>query len=299
MTSLLFTNHKTPRQAIVPVFRDSGFDAEATQALGKAYDFACLSLHPSGQPPVVQEILAKKIIEVAQRGERDPDRLAAIALANLGPFHREVTRRFGLIPNFFMSTPDAPEIVERLWDFAKSAYLDSPIPSLFKERLFVFLSRFCQARYCIVRHCGFLVGYGHSSGDASAAPQTIEQAVRLLKAPPPWRRPLEPVYEGLAAIKGPSDWPAPDSEIENLIFAASALIFVEPTQSERARQALRRTLGAKRVEYLLALLVFIRAAHFWTAVHPGLEIEDDVRELMSTHKELASLLLQDPDPGYR
>jgi hypothetical protein len=58
-----------------------------------------------------------------------------------------------------MSTPDAPEIVERLWDFAKSAYLDSPIPSLFKERLFVFLSRFCQVRYCIVRHCGFLVGY--------------------------------------------------------------------------------------------------------------------------------------------
>jgi hypothetical protein len=84
-----------------------------------------------------------------------------------------------------------------------------------------------------------------------------------------------------------------------LILAASALIFVEPTQSERARQALRRTLGAKRVEYLLALLVFIRAAHFWTAVHPGLEIEDDVRELMSTHKELPSLLLQDPDPEYR
>ena len=99
---------------IVPIFRDSGFDAEATGALGKAYDIACRALHPKGQPPVVQEILAKKIIEVAQRGERDPDRLAAIALANLGPFHREVTRRFGLIPNFFMATPDAPEIVERL-----------------------------------------------------------------------------------------------------------------------------------------------------------------------------------------
>jgi hypothetical protein len=143
-----------------------------------------------------------------------------------------------------------------------------------------------------------LVGYGHSSGDASAAPQTIEQAVKLLKAPPPWRRQLEPLYDGLTAIQGLSDWPAPDSEIENLIFAASALIFVESPQSERARQALRRTLGAKRVEYLLALLVFIRAAHFWTVVHPGLEIEDDFRELMSTHKELASLLLQDPDPGY-
>ena len=158
----------------------------------------------------------------AQRGERDPDRLAAIALTNLGPFHREVTGRFGLIPNFFMSAPDAPEIVEKLWDFAKSAYLDNPIPSLFKERLFVFLSRFCQVRYCIVRHCGFLVGYGHSSGDASAAPQTIEQALKLLKAPPPWRRQLEPIYEGLAAFKEPIDWPAPDSETEDYMFAASA-----------------------------------------------------------------------------
>jgi hypothetical protein len=165
--------------------------------------------------------------------------------------------------------------------------------------LFVFLSRFRPVRYCIVRHCGFLVGYGHASGDAAAAPQTIDQALKLLRVPPPWRRPLEPVYEGLAALKGPIDWPTSESETEDWIFALSALIFVEPTQAERARQALRRTLGVRRVEYLLALLAFIRAAHFWTVVHPGLEIEDDVRELMSTHKELASLLLQDPDPGYR
>ena len=219
--------------SIVPIFRGSGFDAEAVQALGKAYDLACLSLHPGGQPPVVQEILARKIIEVAQRGERDPERLAAIALANLGSLHCEITRRLGLIPNFFMSAPDAPEVVAKLWDFAKSAYIESPIPSLFKERLFVFLSRFCQVRYCIVRHCGFLVGYGHSSGDVSAAPQTIEQALKLLTAPPPWRRQIEPVYEGLAAINGPIDWPAPDSEIEDWIFAASALIFVEPSAPGR------------------------------------------------------------------
>ena len=168
--------------------------------MGKAYDIACRALHPSGQPPVIQETLAIKIVEAATRGERDPDRLATIALAILGPLHREVTRRFGLIPNFFMSAPDAPEIVEKLWDFAKSAYLDNPIPSLLKERLFVFLSRFCQVRYCIVRHCGFLVGYGHSSGDASAPPQNIEQVIRLLRALPPWRRELEPIYGRLAAF---------------------------------------------------------------------------------------------------
>ncbi len=281
--------------SVIPFFRNRGFDDKATKALGRAYDIACRSLHPGGRAPTLQEFLAKKIIEAAQRGEHDPDRLAAIALSKLSAFHRDVTKRFGLVPNFFVSTPDAPEIIERLWEFAKSAYLDNPIPSLFKERLFVFLSRFCPVRYCIVRHCGFLVGYGHSSGDGSVSPQTIDEVLKLLKLAPPWRRELEPVYKALAQIKEPINWPAPDTNFEEDIFALAALIFVEPAQSERARQVLRQALGGRRLEYLLALLAFIRTAHYWTVVHPNLEIENDMREFMSEHKELASLLLQEPD----
>ena len=44
------------------------------------------------------------------------------------PFHRTVEARFGLVPNFFTSAKDAPEVVEKLWDFATSAYLDNPMP---------------------------------------------------------------------------------------------------------------------------------------------------------------------------
>ena len=33
--------------------------------------------------------------------------------------------------------------------FVRFAYLDNPLPSLFKERLFVYLSRSCIVRYCI------------------------------------------------------------------------------------------------------------------------------------------------------
>jgi hypothetical protein len=152
-------------------------------------------------------------------------------------FEREVTERFGLLPNFFSSAPDAPEIVERLWAFAKSAYLDNPIPSLFKERLFVYLSRFCEARYCIVRHCGFLVGYGHSSGDPSVAPQTIEQAIRLIRMPTPWQRNSDVVTSALETGPTEVDWPAPESDLEDHLFSATTLVFVDPVRSERARLA--------------------------------------------------------------
>ena len=100
-------------------------------------------------------------------------------------FRREVADRFGVLPNFFCSADAAPGLVEELWKFAKSAYLDSPLPSLFKERLFVHLSRFCEVRYCIVRHVGFLIGQGRPAGDADAGPETVEQVIEMLRRPLP------------------------------------------------------------------------------------------------------------------
>src|SRR5580698_7551097 len=96
-------------------------------------------------------------------------------------FEREVAARFGLVPNFFRSAPDAPFVVHELWAFARAAYLDTPIPTLFKERLFVYLSRFCEVRYCITRHCGFLLGLGRAAGDPDAQAMTISQVIRLLQ----------------------------------------------------------------------------------------------------------------------
>ena len=86
-------------------------------------------------------------------------------------FDAEVAGRFGILPNFFRSAQAAPELLEQLWGFAKAGYLDNPIPAVFKERLFVWLSRFCPMRYCIVRHVGFLLGneHGRAAGDAAAA----------------------------------------------------------------------------------------------------------------------------------
>jgi two-component sensor histidine kinase len=210
-------------------------------------------------------------------------------------FHREVASRFGLVPNFFLSAPDAPEIVERLWAFAVSSYFDNPIPSLFKERLFVYLSRFCEVRYCIIRHCAFLLGYGHSAGDPGAAVQSVEQALRLLARPTPWDLGHDEVAEVLDESPPCADWPEPESELEDKLFSATTIVFVEGRRSDKARAALRKVLGGRRYEHLLGLLAFIRTAHYWTVLHPDLPLEEDAEQLLKLNEELTRRLLDDPE----
>jgi hypothetical protein len=57
------------------------FDPETLEALGKAYDMALAALRDIGQPEIVREVLARRIIAAARSGERDPAALGAIALA--------------------------------------------------------------------------------------------------------------------------------------------------------------------------------------------------------------------------
>ena len=69
---------------IVPFLRDTSFGPDVTSEMGKAYDKALHALHDTGQPHVVQEIIARKIIDIAKSGERDAERMCARALAALG-----------------------------------------------------------------------------------------------------------------------------------------------------------------------------------------------------------------------
>jgi hypothetical protein len=73
-----------PMANLLPFFPSAAFDHNATRAMGKAFDRACHSLHDIGQPDLVREIIAKRIVEVARDGERDPDELCVRALKALG-----------------------------------------------------------------------------------------------------------------------------------------------------------------------------------------------------------------------
>jgi hypothetical protein len=71
--------------SILPFVRNKlDFDDEVTRLMGEAFDAACRGLRDTGQPAIVREIIARRIIKAATKGERDPAHLRAAGLAALG-----------------------------------------------------------------------------------------------------------------------------------------------------------------------------------------------------------------------
>jgi hypothetical protein len=213
--------------------------------------------------------------------------------------HAEIRSRMGVVPNFFTLSSEAPLISKNLWEFAKFAYLDSPLPSLFKERLFVHLSRFCEVRYCLARHLGFLVGMGRPAGDPNCPPMTLDAASVLLESRFPDRRGLERHVRFLQGVRGPLVGQIePDSDLEQAIFALVTRIFLKPSETPACMPALRRLFGPERVEFLLLYVGFIRFAHYWTRVHPELREEEDLAPLIAQLDTLAWRLVSESEGAW-
>ncbi|ANN65547.1 hypothetical protein BAU06_03875 [Bordetella bronchialis] len=205
--------------------------------------------------------------------------------------HAQVASRLGLLPDFYGSAALPAGPAAALWAFAKAAYLDIPLPSLLKERLFVHLSRFCEVRYCIVRHVGFLIGAGRPAGDAHVPPLTVQQVMRLLRRPVPVAAQLDRAIREMEARTGPAGLPEPDTADEARLFDALTVLFLAPSQAGRVREGVAKLVGAANLELLTGFLAFVRAAHWWTEMYPQLNYEPDAIACMGRDPALAALML--------
>ena len=161
-------------------------------------------------------------------------------------FEREVADRFGLVPNFFRTAREAPGLIAELWSFAKSAYLDNPMPALFKERLFVppvSLLRCAIASFVM----SILRRERAPSRRSTSGPQTLNEIVELLRGP---GLPASPELDGsLSRLEAstPRRIPAPGTQTERDIFTAASVLFVEPARA-RSAPAQRADVGARHEE---------------------------------------------------
>jgi signal transduction histidine kinase/CheY-like chemotaxis protein len=179
----------------------------------------------------------------------------------------EIVERLGYVPPLFEPAAEAPAVLEGLWRQATLFYLDNPLPRLFKEKLFAYLSRFCAAPYGLIVHSCALRAEGLS------APEIFS----LLEEPPPA---IEVDVAAHLSILESSPvpieaWPGAGSPLERGLFRCSVALFLSGASSGRCRSELRRLLGPAAYAHLLGLLGYIRTVHAWTEAHPDLSPSGD------------------------
>ncbi len=214
-------------------------------------------------------------------------------------FEQEIQGRLGLVPNLYQSAPAAPEVLQRFWSEGVEAYLDNPLPSLFKERLVVYLSCIAGVRYCAVRHAGYLLGgdHGRPAGDSAAAPQGMPQLIALLRYPPPTSSYLQAALQLLLATPAAlSSLPPAGDPLEQAIFIACGAIHLDAGGNQPARDALAHLMGRQLSEHAFALMAHVAKLHFWVRLHEEIAIEPDMRALLDSQPELAQLLRQEALP---
>ena len=65
------------------LFTEAAFDQAEVVILLDAYVRACRSLHDRGQPDIVTDVIAERLITLAKGGQWDPQKLSEAALGTL------------------------------------------------------------------------------------------------------------------------------------------------------------------------------------------------------------------------
>ncbi len=68
---------------LIPYLKEASFDPEAIKAMTAAFEAVCEALQLANRSDPLTEIVARKVIELAGTGERDPGRLRDLALRAL------------------------------------------------------------------------------------------------------------------------------------------------------------------------------------------------------------------------
>ncbi|HEY9897466.1 MAG TPA: GGDEF-domain containing protein, partial [Candidatus Sericytochromatia bacterium] len=193
----------------------------------------------------------------------------------------EIETSFGFFPPFFEPAWDNPAVLESLWQQTLTAYVNNPLPAVFKEKLFAYLSRYCTVPYCLVCHSCALSPLGLTAGQIlELLTEPAKSVVAVLDRPfLAWAEQAKPLTQ----------FPD-DPELVQGIYEAAIAIFVYPVETEPLRLALRRLLSNTDYTYLTLFLGYIRLCHQWVESYPELPYSVDRR----AKEHLATLVQAEP-----
>lgn len=180
----------------------------------------------------------------------------------------EIEEKFGFLPPFFLPALTTPPILENLWQQTLAAYIENPFPPLFKEKLSVYLSRFCPIPYCLICHSCSL----HQLG------MQAQEILALLELAPPNSQEVNSHLDRLSTeVNVVSVLPQLNSTLDESLLCCAIFMALQTNQAEACRQQLRQLLGDENYHYLVTFIAYIKTCHEWMTAHPDISYEADQR----------------------
>ncbi len=205
----------------------------------------------------------------------------------LKQYEQEVEQRLGMLPAILRATPDNWSAVSSFWNMARAAWLDSPLPPAFRERLLVYLAQLAGCRYCLLRHATWLRIPGRVL-DASAV-ISLQALIQLLQVPPPADEELKRAQDTLNAWTR-AELPVPGSMIEQAVLVLAGALYLGRGDAAQLRRSLTHALGPARTEQIVLLVSWFGTERKFAQLHPELAVDEDAANLLKREPELAQLL---------
>lgn len=191
----------------------------------------------------------------------------------------EIIKQLGYFPAFLIPAINTSLIYQSLVQQTLFAYINNPLSSQFKEKLFIILSRYSGIKYFTICHSCTLRSLGVSAQEILALGQVdlpqseLDIAAELQIIQQQWRK--------------ETSWHnRPD--LEFILLRCASLIFFHPEQTANLSTVLREILGTVYYHYLIVFLGYIKLCHQWVVSNSSIQHQQDRRSQL----HLGSLLLE-------
>ena len=192
----------------------------------------------------------------------------------------EIAKQLGYFPAFLLPAVNSSLIFRSLVQQTLSAYINNPLPNLFKEKLFVCLSRHFGISYFTICHSCTLQSLGMSAAEI----------LNLAKITSPCTE--EDITADLNLLRrqwGDGKRWCDNVQLETGLLRCAYLIFLHPSKAANCIKTLQQLLGIASYNYLIIFLGYIKLCHQWVASNPEISHQQDSRSQL----HLGSLLLSE------
>lgn len=178
----------------------------------------------------------------------------------------EILAQFGYLPSWLVPDRENIQVME-WWQQTLAAYIHNPLPELFKEKLFAYLSRYCNVPYCIIYHSCALKQLGMNG----------TQILQLLESSALTTAEITKIKQ-VANSDPITSLSEIDLGLEKAILSCCTYIFLKREHDAKCREELRQIIGVSNYNHLMELLAYIKTSHLWVEAHPVLayQIEPSV-----------------------